>query len=96
MSYVKWHFWPYPQEDDLEEWVTNRFGKQLYEIFFKTYTEKVWGIPCAEISADWAAQRINGLSVASLQICTTQNKSRAGAGVQDRTDVKAKPLSLTH
>jgi protoporphyrinogen oxidase len=43
--------------------VTNRFGKRLYEIFFKTYTEKVWGIPCTEIRAEWAAQRIQNLSL---------------------------------
>jgi protoporphyrinogen oxidase len=43
-----------------EEWVVSAFGRHLYEIFFKTYTEKVWGIPCDQISADWAAQRIRG------------------------------------
>ncbi|MGD2071442.1 MAG: NAD(P)/FAD-dependent oxidoreductase [Gemmatimonadota bacterium] len=63
LSYVKWHFWPYEREENFEQWVTNRFGKQLYEIFFKTYTEKVWGIPCTEIRAEWAAQRIKGLSL---------------------------------
>jgi protoporphyrinogen oxidase len=46
-----------------EEWVTNQFGRRLFEIFFKTYTEKVWGMACTEISADWAAQRIKGLSL---------------------------------
>ncbi len=46
-----------------EEWVAQRFGTRLYEAFFKTYTEKVWGIPCASISADWAAQRIKSLSL---------------------------------
>ncbi|MCK9250204.1 MAG: NAD(P)/FAD-dependent oxidoreductase [Solirubrobacteraceae bacterium] len=49
-------------EATLEEWVSNRFGKRLYQLFFKTYTEKVWGRPCDELSADWAAQRIKGLS----------------------------------
>src|ERR1039458_9149244 len=48
-----------------EDWVTNQFGKRLFRIFFKTYTEKVWGMSCNEISADWAAQRIKGLSLAS-------------------------------
>jgi len=48
-----------------EEWVTNQFGKRLFRIFFKTYTEKVWGMSCTEISADWAAQRIKGLSLGS-------------------------------
>ncbi len=46
-----------------EDWVTAQFGKRLYEIFFKTYTEKVWGIPCTSIGADWAGQRIKGLSL---------------------------------
>ncbi|MFZ0215527.1 MAG: FAD-dependent oxidoreductase, partial [Candidatus Dormiibacterota bacterium] len=46
-----------------EEWVTNEFGRRLFEIFFKTYTEKVWGIGTAELSADWAAQRIKGLDL---------------------------------
>jgi len=48
-----------------EDWVSNHFGQRLYEIFFKTYTEKVWGIPCTEIQAEWAAQRIKGLSLTS-------------------------------
>jgi protoporphyrinogen oxidase len=51
------------EEENLEQWVSNRFGKRLYEIFFKTYTEKVWGVPCTEIRAEWAAQRIKGLSL---------------------------------
>jgi protoporphyrinogen oxidase len=63
-SYLYAHFRPSPIEDNLEQWVTNRFGKRLYRIFFKTYTEKVWGIPCTEIRAEWAAQRIQGLSLA--------------------------------
>ncbi|MDJ0900843.1 MAG: NAD(P)/FAD-dependent oxidoreductase [Xenococcus sp. MO_188.B8] len=54
---------PHPVENNFEQWVSNRFGKRLYEIFFKTYTEKVWGIPCTEIRSDWAAQRIKGLSL---------------------------------
>jgi protoporphyrinogen oxidase len=49
-----------------EDWVVNAFGRRLYEIFFRSYTEKVWGIPCSEISADWAAQRIKDLSVGAL------------------------------
>ena len=66
---------PYPHPENLEEWVTNRFGDRLYRTFFKTYTEKVWGIPCTEIRADWAAQRIKGLSLkrAVLQAITRQS-----------------------
>src|SRR5262249_48921688 len=45
------------------EWVSNRFGRRFYKTFFKTYTEKVWGIPCSQLSAEWAAQRIRGLSL---------------------------------
>jgi protoporphyrinogen oxidase len=62
-SYAYSRVFPYKEEENLEQWVSNRFGKRLYEIFFKTYTEKVWGVPCAEIRAEWAAQRIKGLSL---------------------------------
>src|SRR5207253_1289483 len=51
-----------PVEESLEDWVTNRFGRRLFELFFKSYTEKVWGVPTSEIRAEWAAQRIKGLS----------------------------------
>ncbi|MDX1394444.1 MAG: NAD(P)/FAD-dependent oxidoreductase [Gemmatimonadota bacterium] len=64
VSYLKAHLRPNPVEENFEQWVSNRFGKKLYETFFKTYTEKVWGIPCTEIRAEWAAQRIKGLSLA--------------------------------
>ena len=49
-------------DESLEDWVTNRFGRRLFELFFKTYNEKVWGVPTSEIRAEWAAQRIRGLS----------------------------------
>ena len=55
----------FPNKDvrSFEDWVVNQFGRKLYSIFFRTYTEKVWGMPCGEMSADWAAQRIKGLSL---------------------------------
>jgi protoporphyrinogen oxidase len=62
---MKAQLFPSKTEKSFEDWVSNRFGKRLFNIFFKTYTEKVWGIPCSEISADWAAQRIKGLSLIS-------------------------------
>jgi protoporphyrinogen oxidase len=62
LSYIRAHLFPV-EERTFEDWVVNRFGQRLYETFFKTYTEKVWGIPCNQISADWAAQRIKGLSL---------------------------------
>jgi protoporphyrinogen oxidase len=49
----------------LEDWVSNRFGRRLFDLFFRTYTEKVWGVPASEIRAEWAAQRIKGLSLTS-------------------------------
>jgi len=63
LSYLKSKFFHIHDEKTFEQWVSNRFGYRLYNIFFKTYTEKVWGIPCSEISADWAAQRIKNLSL---------------------------------
>ncbi|MFO0907078.1 MAG: NAD(P)/FAD-dependent oxidoreductase [Isosphaeraceae bacterium] len=62
-SYIKSRVMPIQPERSFEDWVVNRFGRMLFEIFFKTYTEKVWGMPTNEISADWAAQRIKGLSL---------------------------------
>jgi protoporphyrinogen oxidase len=64
-SYCHSRLFPKKQEDTFEQWVSNRFGKRLYTLFFKTYTEKVWGIPCDEISAEWAAQRIKDLSLSA-------------------------------
>lgn len=62
-SVIWWKIFPHPQESTFEEWVTNRFGQRLFTTFFKTYTEKVWGISCSELKAEWAAQRIKGLSL---------------------------------
>jgi len=62
-SYIQARLHPYKKEETFEQWVTNRFGKHLYRTFFKTYTEKIWGIPCHLIHAEWAAQRIKGLSI---------------------------------
>ncbi|MBA2260855.1 MAG: NAD(P)/FAD-dependent oxidoreductase [Acidobacteria bacterium] len=77
LSYLKWRYRPYPVEETFEQWVTNRFGRRLYEIFFKTYTEKVWGIPCTEIRAEWAAQRIQGLSLAQAILNATSLNKRS-------------------
>ncbi len=63
LSYLWWQLFRHRQEDTFEQWVTNRFGRRLFRIFFKTYTEKVWGIPCSELKAEWAAQRIKDLSL---------------------------------
>jgi protoporphyrinogen oxidase/putative flippase GtrA len=62
-SYIHARLFPRQNPKNFSEWVTAKFGKRLFEIFFEGYTEKLWGIPCEEISADWAAQRIKGLSL---------------------------------
>jgi protoporphyrinogen oxidase len=62
-SYAKARLFPRANVRSFEDWTVNQFGEKLFSIFFKTYTEKVWGMACDEISADWAAQRIKGLSL---------------------------------
>ncbi|AHG88416.1 amine oxidase [Gemmatirosa kalamazoonensis] len=77
-SYARARLRPSPVEENFEQWVTNRFGRHLYEIFFKTYTEKVWGIPCTEIRAEWAAQRIQNLSLTRAVLSANPLTRRAG------------------
>nr|WP_294810081.1 NAD(P)/FAD-dependent oxidoreductase [uncultured Sphingomonas sp.] len=67
-SYARAKLFPKKDVKSFEDWVVNQFGHKLYSIFFKTYTEKVWGMPCDEMSADWAAQRIKGLSLGKAVI----------------------------
>jgi len=69
-----------------EDWIVNAFGRRLFEVFFKTYTEKVWGIPCSEISADWAAQRIRGLSLFTLLRSLLRRPSRNAAVIKTLVD----------
>jgi len=76
LSYLRARLWPSPVEDNFEQWVSNRFGRRLYQIFFKTYTEKVWGIPCTEIRSEWAAQRIQGLSLAKAVLSAANLQRR--------------------
>jgi protoporphyrinogen oxidase len=68
-----------PGEQTFEAWVTNRFGRRLYQTFFKTYTEKVWGMPCSEIGADWAAQRIRGLTLRTAVAGAIGRRSRVAS-----------------
>src|SRR5512142_1310474 len=62
---MKTMLFPPKRIDNLEQFFISRFGKELYETFFHSYTEKVWGVPCQEISAEWGAQRIKGLSIST-------------------------------
>ena len=75
-SYLRAKIFPVKEPGNFEDWVSNQFGKRLFRIFFKTYTEKVWGMDCKEISADWAAQRIKGLSLGTAIIQALKPKRR--------------------
>ncbi len=81
MSYIRARLKPIHPERSFEDWVVNRFGRQLFEIFFKTYTEKVWGIPTNVISADWAAQRIKGLDLIRVITSTLFGNRKADGEV---------------
>ena len=63
LSYIKTSFSQIKPEKSLEDFFINRFGVELYRTFFKDYTEKVWGVACSQITADWGSQRIKGLSI---------------------------------
>src|ERR1022692_113327 len=63
LSYIRSALFPLKQQDTREQFLINRFGRELYRWFFKSYTEKIWGVPCTQISAEWGAQRIKGLSI---------------------------------
>jgi protoporphyrinogen oxidase len=84
LSYLRAKAAPVADPRNFEDWVSNQFGERLYSIFFKTYTEKVWGMSCREISADWAAQRIRGLSLASALLHALVPRRERGG---DRTKV---------
>jgi protoporphyrinogen oxidase len=84
MSFMYRQMFPLEKPETFHEWVANQFGERLFSIFFKTYTEKVWGMSCDEISADWAAQRIKGLDLWSamanaLRRSIAPNGPRTGA-----------------
>src|SRR5207302_7225991 len=87
ISYAQARTHPVVDPHSFEDWVTNQFGRRLFEIFFKTYTEKVWGISTSELSADWAAQRIKGLDMGALVRSTLRWPRRSGSGPHDRSQV---------
>src|SRR5271170_5455146 len=81
LSYLKAKLFPRRQEKTLEDFLINRFGRELYGTFFKSYTEKVWGVPCDHISAEWGAQRIKGLSLrTAISHFLRQTFGRSGRG----------------
>ncbi|MEM7746823.1 MAG: NAD(P)/FAD-dependent oxidoreductase [Pseudomonadota bacterium] len=80
LSYMYKRAFPHEKPENFHEWVSNQFGERLFSIFFKTYTEKVWGMPCDEISADWAAQRIKGLDLYSAMANALRNSIAPAKG----------------
>ncbi len=87
LSYLRAQVFPERREDTFDQWISNRFGKRLYRIFFKTYTEKVWGIPCDQIMAEWAAQRIKGLSLlAAVKSALIQKQQSKGDVIKTLID----------
>jgi protoporphyrinogen oxidase len=79
LSYARSRLFPVQNPRTFEDWVSNQFGKRLFNIFFKTYTEKVWGMSCKDISADWAAQRIKGLSLKTAILNALLPKKKAAS-----------------
>ena len=82
LSYLRAKIFPVRSPQNFEDWVSNQFGKRLFRIFFKTYTEKVWGMDCKDISADWAAQRIKGLSLGSAILNSLLPKRNGGSTIK--------------
>ena len=80
LSYIRSSLFPLQPENNLEQFFINRFGRELYRTFFQAYTEKVWGVPCDQISADWGAQRIKGLSVRTAIAHALKRTFRRDAG----------------
>jgi len=87
LSYMRAAFFPKREERTLEDFLVNRFGRQLYRLFFESYTEKVWGVPCSQISAEWGAQRIKGLSLKGVVLHflkkTFSRKSSSNGGANE-------------
>jgi len=84
LSFLRYKINPIHPETSFADWVTNRFGKRLFETFFKSYTEKVWGIPTTELSAEWAVQRIKGLSLwEAIRNAVLQPKLKATSLIEE-------------
>jgi len=85
LSYMRRVLFPLKEERNLEQFFINRFGEKLYRTFFKSYTEKVWGVPCTEIDAEWGAQRIKELSIwRTVKHMIKKRLSRKPADVSQR------------
>lgn len=83
-SYLRSSLFPLKDVRNLEQFFINRFGRELYRTFFKSYTEKVWGVPCQEISAEWGEQRIKGLSIKKTILHVLQRAFRKSSGIAQK------------
>jgi protoporphyrinogen oxidase len=92
LSYMYKRAFPNEKPVTFHEWVANQFGERLFSIFFKTYTEKVWGMSCDEISADWAAQRIKGLDLYSAMANALRNSIAPKRGTTTKNGEVIKTL----
>jgi len=92
-SYMRAVVVPIKEETSLEDFFINRFGKELYETFFKDYTEKVWGVPCSEIQPEWGAQRIKGISI--KEVIVHAIRSSLSFGKRKETDISQKDVETS-
>lgn len=88
-SYIRARLFPIKNEETLEDFLINRFGRELYGTFFRDYTEKVWGVPCDKIKAEWGAQRIKGLSI------TKALKHALGQMFKSKGDLRQKKVETS-
>jgi protoporphyrinogen oxidase len=85
VSYLHSALFQIKPEETLEQFFINRFGRELYGTFFESYTEKVWGVPCSQISAEWGAQRIKGLSVSAALVHAVKKVFHSGGGIGQKS-----------
>ena len=84
MSYIRARLLPIRQEKSLEDFLINRFGRELYATFFEDYTEKVWGVPCHRIKPEWGAQRIKGLSITKALLHAARGLFKKDASIDQK------------
>lgn len=84
LSYLTIRLFPVKPENTLEDFFINRFGRELYKTFFRDYTEKVWGVPCSEITAAWGAQRVKGLSITKTLLHAVKQLSKKKSDISQK------------
>ncbi len=84
LSYARTKFFPIKEEHSLEDFFINRFGRELYQLFFRDYTEKVWGVPCNRIKPEWGVQRIKGLTVSKTILHAIKNSFKKDLSLEQK------------